>query len=180
MLDIKTQNKYIDCDYELIRYVIEECIKHVLHNQENLIKIVIEDTVITYDLVFTNKYKKQIDGFKFTIHQQNFRNHSKHLADSNILDKITKIIKVHYGKVNIVNKTLYSFIIPYRIKEVRPKAMDLINPIEPSKNLEKIVQLIKNSEDTKMLEIASKLSKLGLDETTISEVTNLSKKKLNI
>ncbi|MDF2966168.1 MAG: hypothetical protein K0Q51_1556 [Rickettsiaceae bacterium] len=187
VLNNKAIFKEIECDIELIKHVIKGFIEHISKDDKgSIININITDSRLEYDLSFADKYTKKIEAIKFSI-----TNNDKFLTPNQISTLLTPTLKAtedisfteifriiygHYGTFEIKNDNIkgitYSFCLPANIREIRPKVMDL--PDIRLDNLDRVSELLRDTEKEEMIKIAKKLFNKGLDIYDIAEVTRLS------
>ena len=140
---IKTKHQEIDCDNLLITSVLKDLIEYIISTiqQDNngiMINITIENETLKFPLSFIKDYTKKINGLKFSI-TSSIQKESKQLTDTKfdgaawiMFTRLQKIITSHYGVFNIINnnhntKIIYSFTIPVKINEIRPKLYSVDN-----------------------------------------------------
>jgi hypothetical protein len=93
---------------------------------------------------------------------------------------LRRIISAHYGEFNIKNSfegTIYSFTIPIKINEIRPKLMDI--PNVRLENIDNIAKLTKGMVKENVIEIAKELKIVGLSHDLILKITKLSEEELS-
>lgn len=192
LLDIKTKSQEIDCDKYLITGVIKDFIYNIISTttgSQLVIKIIAEEDMLEYQLSFTKEYTKKINGIKFLViglgkelsqaKISSLLAQSYNTVEEMIFSNISLIISAHYGNFYIKNDqegTIYSFVIPAKINEIRPKTMDL--PNAQLDNIDNVVQLSKEMIRKRIIVIARELLKIGLDSQLVAKITRLSKDEL--
>jgi hypothetical protein len=181
----------IDCDRLLINNVFKDLIANIITtNKEDItIKVMAERDLIQYQLSFTKEYAKKIEAIKFSIiipgKELSESKISSLLIDSYssieemVFINIRRIISAHYGSFNIKNSqegVVYSFTIPIKINEIRPKLMDI--PNVRLENIDNIANLTKKMVKERVLEIAKALKKMGLSSDIIVKITKLTKEEI--
>lgn len=132
-INIKTKYQEIDCDKLLIIYGLKDLIDYVISinqkDEEIKISIIIENETLRFPLSFMD-YIKKVNGLKFSviycipqIYQKSLNTKFDEAAEI-MFTKLQKIITSHYGTSNIEynnKEIIYSFIIPVKLNEIRPK-----------------------------------------------------------
>ena len=95
--------------------------------------------------------------------------------------EIHKIVNAHYGTVNItvtdINQLIYSIIIPAKLKDIRPKTMDL--PDDEFENIKKINDVVDKKNKELLRNIAKQLMNESIDFNIIAKITKLTLQEIN-
>ena len=182
----------IDCDELLIINVFKDLISNIIANSKGdiTIKIIAEKDIIAYELSFTKEYAKRIDSIKFSIivlgeklpesKITSLLTESYSTIEEMVFINLRRIISAHYGEFDIKNSfegTIYSFTIPIKINEIRPKLMDI--PNVRLENIDNIAKLTKGMVKENVIEIAQELKIVGLSHDSILKITKLSEEELS-
>jgi len=194
LLDIRAKLQWIDCDETLIAEAIKDLIMSGIvsaNGQEPIVKIILEEDVLKYQLSFTKEYIKKINGIRVSIVAlgtelseskiNSLLSNSSSTVEEILFTNLRRVISSHYGIFEIKNDpsgVIYTFIIPTKISEVRPKLMDL--PNASLDNLDNVARLSKEMMKERVVSIARELGKIGLDQDLISKITKLSKEEILI
>ena len=192
-IKFKTNKQELEIDQVAIKNSIIDCIKHGMDNSDanNLIMLA-EDTSIEYDskqsttlLPIKRNAIKLVMIFdcsrllQSSVEQlQNPKSTSPneiHLAEAH------RIINAHYGTLNItvtdINQLIYSIIIPAKLKDIRPKTMDL--PDDEFENITKINDLVDTKNKELLCNIAKQLMNESIDFNIIAKITKLTLQEIN-
>lgn len=185
--DIETSINKIEIDTNLIKKAIFTCFNHGLQSSSSTsTSLVVKSTKIEYDLIPDDPLKIRREGVEFSIIIDNSTLNPQHIdqllhptldtIESLEFIELYKIIEAHYGKVNIVlndlGQVIYTIIIPARLKEIRPKKMNL--PDGQLEQLREVNAVITATNKEVLHNVVRELIKIGMDFTTIAKITKLS------
>ncbi|MCC8398640.1 MAG: hypothetical protein LN569_05080 [Rickettsia endosymbiont of Labidopullus appendiculatus] len=189
ILDFKTNIKEIEIDPQLIKNTLLICINHGVTNS-NISNVLISvcDTELEYDVNSPLKIKRDavtlsimVDNVTLTqqeislVLQPTFNS----INELNFAE-IHKIITAHYGKINIsldnFGQVIYSITIPSRLREIRPKKMDLVDKQLDEVKAQNIQLISKNN--AIVCNIAKQLIEIGMSLPTVARITKLTLEEL--
>jgi Na+/proline symporter len=183
--------KEIEIDPSLIQKAIITCLNHaVMHSVSDHINIDFESCQIEYNVEDDNPLKIRREGIKIIMAVPNATIELDELSKlinptfSSALEisfaEVHKIIAAHYGEFSVTldssNRIVYSITLPMRLKEIRPKKMDL--PDAQLTGIAAIDRLIRANDNQRIHNIAVELIKSGMDLPSISRITKLTLSEL--
>jgi Na+/proline symporter len=186
-----TTLKEIEIDPSLIQKAIITCLNHaIMHSVSDHILINFEPCQIEYNVEDDNPLKIRRDGIKILITVPSAAIELDELSKlinptfNSVLEvnfaEMHKIIVAHYGEFSVIldssNSIVYSITLPMRLKEIRPKKMDL--PDAQLTGIVAIDRLIRANDNQRIHDIAVELIKSGMDLPSISRITKLTLSEL--
>lgn len=192
-IEFKMNNQDLEIDQLAIRKSIITCIKHGVDNSDPYaIIILVENAIIEYDSKpSATSLKIKRNAIKISIIFDNSRLQQNSIyrlqnPKFNSIDEINfaeihRIINAHYGKMDIItndaNQLIYSITIPAKLKEIRPKIMNL--PDIAFEQLEEINALVNNKNKELLHNIAKQLINESVDISIIAKITKLTLQEIN-
>lgn len=190
----KTHCKTIECDVNLIKKILIDTINQIKEYSliKNEIQIHVDSTELWYRLESIKDYTKKIPAIRFVITTlEEFCNNLPkfYIADTTTAAftlnskedlykaEITKIINAHYGALHyngFSNENCVIFVIPLKVRDIRPKNMDLEE--NQSYSQEIINDSLKNKKiETKLIKDIKKKNP-NIDIKKIKQAINLIKR----
>ena len=180
----KINYEKITIDKDYLKKAIKESFEFISRvTDKSCINVILEKDIIKYNLNFTDiKMEKEALKIAFKFKKNKKLENDAQENDVFLSTNIINIMNAHYGKImkeetKESSETTYSFLIPTNIRKIRPKFMNIRDPI--AKKLEYDAKaFINKQETTYKYKLAKKMQEKNIDNATIAELLSLDIKNI--